>query len=273
MKRCVLPMITDEVQLPFYVCTVGGMENQNQVSRPNGYPYYVWLHTIRGTGKLTLDGTAYELGAATGMLLYPDSSYEYEATGEPWETHWVAFQGYAVEEFLKHRGLHRSGVFTLQNIQKLDHLVGDIFLSVLSHHPDSGLMSSGKLYSFLIELVQSINRERTHSNENAYSRLQPVIAYMENHLGGDLSLDGLASVIGTSPQYLCRMFKHVVQMSPMVYLTRIRLQKAKELLLESRELPIAEIAGRVGFQTASYFCAVFKQNEGMTPVEFRKSYS
>ncbi|MCZ8514230.1 AraC family transcriptional regulator [Paenibacillus filicis] len=265
-------MITDAVHLPFYVYTVGGMENQTPVSRPNGYLHYVWLHTIRGQGKLILDGKKHLLAPNTGVVLFPGSSYEYASVEEPWETHWVAFQGFAVHPFLIQNAISDSKVFTFQNLGRLDHHIHEIFLSALTNHPENGLISSGKLYSFLVEWIQCINRERQQSGESAYHRVQPVLAYMEQHLGEDLSLEELAAVIGSSPQYLCRMFKQSIQMSPVGYLIRLRLQKAKELLLENGDISVSEIGRNVGFHTSSYFCSVFRQHEGITPLEFRKSH-
>ncbi|WP_028552580.1 AraC family transcriptional regulator [Paenibacillus sp. UNC451MF] len=272
MKKYVLPILTSEAQLPFYVYSVGGMESQNPVRRLRGYPHYVWLHTIRGTGKLILDGVEHILTEQSGLLLYPQSSYAYFALEEPWETHWVAFSGHAVDSFLQYMEFRHSQVFEELNVQLLDRFINEIYVSALSNHPESGLISSGKLYSFLIEMCRSVNQEQSRLNSTTYNRLQPVLSHIENNLSDDISLDHLASIIHVSPQYLCRLFKQSLQMSPVVYLIRLRLQKAKELLLEQDDLPVAEIGVRVGFQAASYFCSVFKQHEGMTPLEFRKSY-
>lgn len=272
MKKYVLPIITSETQLPFYVYSVGGMENQIPVRRLRGYPHYIWLHTIRGKGKLLLNGTEHTLTENSGLLLYPSSSYAYSAMEEPWETHWVAFSGHAVDSFLQHTELNQSQLFYQLNLQILDRLINEIYLSSLSNHPESGLVSSGKLYSFLIELSRNVNQDHLRQTQSTYHRLQPVLSHIENHLADDISLDHLASILQVSPQYLCRLFKQSLQMSPVVYLIRLRLQKAKELLLEHDELSVAEIGIRVGFQAASYFCSVFKQHEGMTPLEYRKSY-
>ncbi|MBE1443122.1 AraC family transcriptional regulator [Paenibacillus sp. OAS669] len=272
MNKFVLPIITSEKQLPFYVYSVGGMVNQTPIRRLHGYPHYVWLHTIRGAGKLLLNGVEHSLTEQSGLLLYPESSYVYSAVEEPWETHWVAFSGHAVGSFLQQTGLHSSQVFKHINLQLLDRLINDIYVSALSNHPDSGLLSSGKLYSFLIELSRSVNQEHYETSSSTYHRLQPVLSHIEAHLSEDISLDQLAEIIRVSPQYLCRLFKQSLQMSPVMYLIRLRLQKAKELLLDQEELSVADIGSRVGFQAPSYFCAVFKQHEGMTPLEYRKYY-
>ncbi|CAG7621965.1 HTH-type transcriptional activator RhaR [Paenibacillus solanacearum] len=272
MKKFILPLLQGEVLLPFYVYCVGGTADQPPIRRLGGYPYYIWLHTVKGKGKLYLEQSVHTLREHTGVLIYPGSAHEYYSLESPWETHWVAFQGYGVAPLLKQIGLERSSVYHLSNMQLLDRRLNDIYMSSKVSGPDSGMTSSGKLYSFLIDLKNGLHPDRARSQATAHSRLQPVFAYMESHYRDDLSLDRLAVLIGASPQYLCRIFKQTVQMSPVIYLTRLRLQKAKELLVDNHERTVGETAASVGFHDTSYFCSVFKQYEGMTPLEFRKSY-
>jgi YesN/AraC family two-component response regulator len=59
-------------------------------------------------------------------------------------------------------------------------------------------------------------------------------------------------------------------MRPFEYLTGIRIQKAKEMLTGSGSFKLTEIARSSGYNDTSYFCAVFKEHEGVTPIEFRK---
>lgn len=78
----------------------------------------------------------------------------------------------------------------------------------------------------------------------------------------------LADLIDLSPQYLCRLFKECLSLRPFEYLARKRIQQAKLLLLEDK-LNINEIAAEVGYNDCSYFCAVFKKHEMLSPAEFR----
>jgi AraC family transcriptional regulator of arabinose operon len=272
MKKFVLPLLRDEVNLPCYVYCVGGMEDQTPIRRPYGYPQYIWLHTIKGKGKLSLDGEDHILGENNGILVYPGVAHEYFALEQPWETHWVAFQGFGVKALLQTLGLSRSEVFSLHNQQLLDRLLNEIFISAMTNSPEGGLKSSARLYNFLMELIHCLDHDRTRLKVTAYSRLQPVLTYMEENYGGDLTLEQLAAVIGASPQYLCRIFKQSIKMSPIVYLTRLRLQKAKEILLDQNGISVTETGRKTGFHDTSYFCSVFKQQEGVTPLEFRRSY-
>ena len=84
----------------------------------------------------------------------------------------------------------------------------------------------------------------------------------------DLTLVELSDLIDLSPQYLCRLFKECLNMRPFEDLARKRIQQAKLLLLEDQK-NINEIAAMVGYNDCSYFCAVFKRHEMLSPAEFR----
>ena len=85
-----------------------------------------------------------------------------------------------------------------------------------------------------------------------------------------IELSNLAKVSGITREHLCRIFKQYTGMRPFEYITKIRLQKAQELLLLDREMTISEIAKKTGFQSNSYFSSVFRQNFGCTADEYRK---
>ncbi|MNJ00150.1 Bifunctional transcriptional activator/DNA repair enzyme AdaA [compost metagenome] len=72
-----------------------------------------------------------------------------------------------------------------------------------------------------------------------------------------------------TPQHTCLLFQQTLGMRPFAYLTRYRLRKAKELLLQE-QLEVREIAKRVGYEDTSYFIKLFKRQEGVTPIRFRK---
>lgn len=61
-------------------------------------------------------------------------------------------------------------------------------------------------------------------------------------------------------------------MTPSEFVTRARLQRAKQRLLERREANIGEIALEAGYPSASYFNKRFQEHEGMTPTEYRKLF-
>jgi AraC-like DNA-binding protein len=73
-----------------------------------------------------------------------------------------------------------------------------------------------------------------------------------------------------SPFHFSRLFKLATGESPHAYLTRRRVERAKELLADS-SLPLVHVASAVGFQTQGHFTEVFRRHTGTTPRRFRLS--
>jgi YesN/AraC family two-component response regulator len=248
---------------------VGGHINQNSIKRVNGYPDYQWLHCTKGKGKLLIDGKEFILEKNSGFYMSPNTPHEYFALEEPWETHWVAFSGYDAENLLKTLDFKQYEIFTFVDIKFLDNILTDIFDIVNSNSRASGLRSSAKLYTLLMELKNSV-RDNLSSNEKVQSnKLDPVFDYIENNYNKNPSIEEMAIIINASPQYLCRIFKQSLNMRPFTYITKYRLQKSKELLLTSTDMKVEVIALAVGYNDPSYFCSIFKKHEGVTPIEFR----
>lgn len=89
-------------------------------------------------------------------------------------------------------------------------------------------------------------------------------------LAEDISLDELAAEARLSPFHFARMFKQSVGVPPRVYLTRLRIEKACELL-EMTDLPVTQIALEVGYSSNQVLARVFVKHRHMSPTEYRRA--
>lgn len=94
--------------------------------------------------------------------------------------------------------------------------------------------------------------------------------FMHAHLSDDISLDDLAAETQLSQFHFARMFKHSLGVPPRVYLTRLRMEKACELL-ERSDLSVTEIAFEVGYGSSQAFARVFLKERSMTPTAYRRT--
>ena len=92
--------------------------------------------------------------------------------------------------------------------------------------------------------------------------------YIEAHYMEDICLQDAAEQLHYSDAYFCRFFKQNFDKNFIVYLSELRVEKAKELLSDVT-INIKEIGQRVGYRDSSYFTKVFKRVTGMTPSEYR----
>lgn len=92
---------------------------------------------------------------------------------------------------------------------------------------------------------------------------------MQARLAEDISLDELAAEARLSPFHFARMFKESVGVPPRVHLTRLRMEKACDLL-KNTNLSITEIALEVGYSSNQVLARVFFKHHQMSPSEYRR---
>ena len=101
-------------------------------------------------------------------------------------------------------------------------------------------------------------------------RIEDIIDYIQQNYTEDIRLDELADKYHTSPPYLSRILKQSLGMTFVDYVSRLRVQRAKELL-EKTDKSVTEIAQLSGFVNPSGFTRVFKASIGVSPSQYRKT--
>ncbi|GMX64968.1 transcriptional regulator YesS [Paenibacillus elgii] len=125
---------------------------------------------------------------------------------------------------------------------------------------------------FRERLIRPIARKVQQRHHQEYERtFETAIAYIEANHHIDLSLDQVAERCGLSPPYFSKLFKRIVGVSFIEYLTAYRIDRAKTLL-QTTGLSVAEVAESVGYQPKN-FIRVFKKQTGQTPGQFRETGS
>jgi YesN/AraC family two-component response regulator len=126
-----------------------------------------------------------------------------------------------------------------------------------------------KLLSIFAEHISMVSNQIALRHENAEP---PVItkakAFIEQNHSEDLSLGAVAKAVNTSTFYFCKMFKKATGINFTEYVSRVRIEKSKNLLLNPN-LRVSEIAYEVGFQSLTHFNRVFKKIVGQSPTEYR----
>ncbi len=102
-------------------------------------------------------------------------------------------------------------------------------------------------------------------------RLQRVFAHVRENIAQELAVAELAQVVGMSQYYFSKLFKLSTGTTPHQFVMRQRVERAQELLRESRT-PLAEVATHVGFETQSHFTSVFRRLCGATPKHYREMH-
>ena len=126
-----------------------------------------------------------------------------------------------------------------------------------------------ELLTIFAEHLALVANQVTVQQENAEPpMIRRARTFIHQNQAEDLSLGQVARTVNMSTFYFCKMFKKATGLNFTEYLSRVRVEKAKNLLLNPN-LRISEIAFEVGFQSLTHFNRVFKEITGQSPSEFR----
>lgn len=125
---------------------------------------------------------------------------------------------------------------------------------------------------WLQEKLQSICQIiRDQKDEQSNSVVKKAQTYINENYSNDISLDEVSREVNISPYYFSKIFKDESGENFIEYLTRVRIDKAREML-SNPELSIKEISLKVGYSDPNYFSRIFKKQTDMTPREYKARY-
>src|SRR5438132_10518370 len=124
------------------------------------------------------------------------------------------------------------------------------------------------------ELLKGKNPHTRFVSETALSdsRIQIATDFMKANLHRRIPLAELAEVANLSPSHISRLFKTQTRLSPGEYLSRLRMEKARHLVLVGL-LSVKEIMAEVGYKSKSHFVRDFRRSFRLAPSEYRKGVS
>ena len=122
-----------------------------------------------------------------------------------------------------------------------------------------------------ISLFQQRVSAATEPEKQEERTITGITRYLQEHLAEEMSLSVLSEEFHLNSQYISQLFKNEIGVNFLSYLTNIRMEKAKKLLL-STSLSIAEVAEQSGYGDYRVFTKVFKKSEGITPSQYRRDF-
>lgn len=126
--------------------------------------------------------------------------------------------------------------------------------------------SFGELRSVIADLIMDLwNLE----DKRMAGYVREAVQYIEENYSQSCKLETVAKHVGLNPDYLSRLFKSNTNQTFNAYLTEVRMEAAKRMLVES-DMTIGEVAERTGYQNIAYFSRVFKKYTGITPFDYKK---
>jgi YesN/AraC family two-component response regulator len=111
-------------------------------------------------------------------------------------------------------------------------------------------------------------RVQNSAESNAATMVSEIERFIRGHFSSEVDLETLARAFGLSPSQMCKLFRKYRDDTPVHYLTALRMNEAKRLLIQLPDLEVKEVGQLVGYSDQFYFSRTFKRATGMSPTEF-----
>lgn len=238
---------------------------------------------MSGTGKYHIEGKIYEVSEGDLLIFNPGVHHQALFVPEaevPATEFFVGFCDVQLPGW-------EPGEVPLPGGGYILHTGGElrqrIFRICSSMEAESTVCWQGRyhmLKAYLMQLLLLVLKEQAQLPESmkGYSFesvnkkyvVEQIVSYFEDHYNEKISLDTIAENMYLSPFYISKIFKSETGDTPIRHLIHIRLEKARELLLQEKEMSIQEVAAAVGYDDAYHFSKLFKKYYGQAPSRVRK---
>jgi AraC-like DNA-binding protein/mannose-6-phosphate isomerase-like protein (cupin superfamily) len=244
------------------------------MNKEQGTDYHMLIYCTAGRGWYVLAGERYEVKSNQYIIIPPNMPYSFGACDEdPWTIYFIHFRGTLAPCFLPHT-YAPSTIVPGKNSRIQDRL--DMFEEIFSNFAlafikEYMMQTSMYLYPFLSSFlnVEQFRHFKIGTVKEQTFSMQ-VVHYMMENVGNKISLQNLAQTFHYSPSHFSALFLRETGVSPINYFIRLKIRKACEYI-ELTDMKLIDIAEKVGFDEAAYFCRIFSKLMGMSPSEYRRN--
>ncbi|MUT66083.1 helix-turn-helix domain-containing protein [Paenibacillus sp. NEAU-GSW1] len=273
-------------------------------SGPPGYKHsnrrnievFVLLAVTEGCLYIGEEGQSFEIRPGQSLILRPDAHHYATKECEAFTSyHWLHFQTtgrfemddscstrteqeeLAEEQNSLAKRIFRTQTFikqipqftTLLQPAKVTDLIGQLTELDRHNHRSSVSWKQQLLFQDIVDQLSA--SFEMHSSSPATHCAELAASYLRQHYRDPITAKELGESINFHPVYIARCMQRVFGCSPVDYLLRFRIERAKLLLLQT-DHPIALIAEEVGFSHAAYFASTFTKHEGISPRKYRQRF-
>ncbi len=233
--------------------------------------HVVFQYTLSGEGRVDTDGQTLAVPAGNGFLVRIPSEkrYYYPPEGtQPWAFVWLNARGEDAVRMWDRIVDKHGTVFPLSAESLTVALFWDLYRAVSVDRLSDAAELSVHLYRWMLSLLRS-DPSHAAKDSDTHTAIRQAKRFMRDNLARPISLEDIAEHCGVSRSYLCRLFQHKENDSPLAYLQRRRVEAAVTMLRRT-DASVQSIGSLCGFDSPSYFGKVFRQYLKLTPGEFRR---
>lgn len=232
--------------------------------------YSKFYYIIDGEGWLKIGDQEYYPQPGELILMPEGVQQSYACISErPFLKYWCHFSA-KVGELNLFRILEPVHVCVPENSAAVQAVFRELTRSARSDAVYAPLLARSKLMELFAQYLMNLKLDELSCKKlGAARKLTAVLDYIAEHIEQNITVHQLAEIAHMHPNYFMRLFKQQLGIPPIQYITRHKIDKAKELLVTT-PASVSEIAVQLGFGDLFHFSRQFKKHAGLTPTEFRK---
>ncbi len=234
---------------------------KDHVYGPEIRSHFLMVLVEKGCATLYREDGNISFGTHDMLAMFPGEKIYYEAQTD-WSIKWVGVDGDCVEVLLASLGVTRKNpVFRPREYEAAARILD----TLCDMGYDNSLLAQCRFQALLCQLFATL---LSRTPPRAPDPVRSALEIIHRNYGNELNIKELADSLFLDSAYFSRLFKRQTGSSPKQYLLKIRMERARELLVTT-DHPVKEIAATVGYHDALYFSRLFYQTEGVSPSKYR----
>jgi AraC-like DNA-binding protein len=263
--------------------------NVQHVLTPHAHAAHEFIYIVGGEGEINSNDVEYRLTHGDLLLVEPESVHKGAAHPEnPFELltlgyNFSADRVYADPAlfgldsiFLEHYYAYKRKTKAplIHNCERIQNVLFNLLDETIDNQRCRKELMRAYLILFFTFLIRKLEPyiDSDPASPDVAEAIIKAKKYIQSHFHEPITLEDIAQVACLSQSHFCRLFKQETSFTPIEYLSSVRLENAKTLLLYSN-YTLTEIADRVGFSSIHYFSRCFKKYEGVSPLLYRQTKS
>jgi len=247
-------------------------------TRKHAHAYYELSIVVNGDGEHWHEGQVTKIAPGQVFLITPGDYHYYKG-----------FSYLTLQNFMFSKNLLRSMRPLLKQFPSYEHFFVDkvqpkllinstlisefetLLQNIGMEYQKSSCQNKLLLFSYIAQLLSKLLAYKSNyinSSQGQTEKLLNVLAYMKQNFNKDITMEKLAQLAHVSTSTLYRLFYHEFSVSPMNWLLKLRLTKARELLMHT-EKSINEVAYACGYNDPHFFSRQFRKSIGCSPRQYR----
>jgi len=253
------------------------LKNYEQASQG----YYEVEFIIEGSGSILINDQEYKVNANNIIFKKPTQTCHRICT---YKSYLVRFAIAAPCRHDMYSARRRVVIYTNSLVDQIPTLTCTnyadkyipLFNSLLNEFSNPTAASDLFMKICILQIISTLYMETLNAlNENAipltcyHTKVKKALDYINKNIHNKITLDQLSAYVNVSKNHLLKIFSDTVGMTPNEYITKKRLDMAKEMLMMT-DSSITQIATSCGFDNTTYFSYLFKKHTNLSPRSYRK---